>query len=162
MAHPPPINLREGELYVRDGTTPTPNELRIPFRRLGFNFTVPKNLIPIYDGHLLLGFKTGRDQPGSGSLDVSFHMSLAQGAEDKTIWEALSGLLVGWVSTGELGLNFALDVFFEGEVPGTSRTEVHALRGACLTEEVNLTENEDENVRGLGFQFVSYDITIAT
>lgn len=97
-------NLRDGVITLRDGTTPTPNELELVLDEGDLSFTRTRNKITVRDRGRLSHRRTGDEQ----EVEVSFSAKYTRGYGDTdpastqpTLADALQGVrsAATWVST---------------------------------------------------------------
>lgn len=122
------IDLKQATVFIRDGTTPTPNELEVRIGEGNLTYTENREREYTLDRGRLDTVKDGDEAPIDVSMDATWEWLRSKaGDPDVTVEEALKnvGAASGWVSSSDDPCEpYAVDIVIEYR-PDCEAAETH-------------------------------------
>jgi hypothetical protein len=107
------IDLKKCTIKLKDGTSPTPNEMEITIGEGNLTFSETRNIQYVKNRGLLDNVRLGDEEPVDVKIDANFDYYTSRTGGTETIWDVLtqSGEASDWVSSDSDACNpYALDL----------------------------------------------------
>ena len=138
-------NLRDGQLQLKDGATPTPNALTLDLLEGNLTWSVKTNVITVLDRGTIDHQRAGDDSP----MEISFSAKVVNLSDvtTPTLYDALHKYrsAAGWTSTEtdsdlfHLNLNFTLD----DPTDASAGTDEHIAFGSVAVTSFDFSEGDE-------------------
>lgn len=137
------IDLKNATIKIKDGTTPTPNELEVKIGEGNLSYTEKKNMIYTKDRGALDEVREGDEEPVEVQMDFVWEFLKANTGDTPSISDALKkrGEASAWVSTdADACRPYAVDIeiFYEPPCGGeyTERIVLNDFRYEQLQHDI--------------------------
>jgi hypothetical protein len=142
-------NLRDGKLIIKDGTTPSANELEVKFIDEGsLSWDEAHNYQNDMDRGVLKGRRPGDEEECKVSFGVKYTAYQAEaGDSEATVPDALKkkGKAAAWTSTRDSHEPHAVDLVFKVLHKDKNKYEVITFPDFAL-QKISVNEGDDKNV----------------
>lgn len=148
-------NLRDGQIKIKDGTTPTPLSVTLTLEEGDLSFSVKKEYKQIRDRGALDHVRAGDEQV----VPVSFSIKLdrvSEATSPVTLYDALRKVrsAAAWVSVAGAGEPYAVIIEFTVLDPAGGADDEVITFAKFFPEDVTFAEGDDYNTLSVsGFSF---------